>query len=248
MPNARGRGRTTQDAHKILTATTDDEAGTITIATAGRPDPMTLAFPVDTLGDQLRHAVWTMIPHAGHGGRWGSSASLIPRMSTVRHLHASLTASGVSGFDDPDLRFGDFLPTRERAGGTWRGFRRAVAWALREWHPEGDRLAEVMLADRMDSTIANPTVAYDEATAALIEGAARETFLAWVGTHRNFIAAVGVDTDDRNWIVLSADAVVEVARSSGSEEARLLLEYVDQGRSEERRVGKECRSRWSPYH
>src|SRR5256885_9195030 len=24
--------------------------------------------------------------------------------------------------------------------------------------------------------------------------------------------------------------------------------YVDTGRSEERRVGKECRSRWSPYH
>src|SRR5476651_2341120 len=23
---------------------------------------------------------------------------------------------------------------------------------------------------------------------------------------------------------------------------------VDEGRSEERRVGKECRSRWSPYH
>ena len=23
---------------------------------------------------------------------------------------------------------------------------------------------------------------------------------------------------------------------------------VEQGRSEERRVGKECRSRWSPYH
>ena len=23
---------------------------------------------------------------------------------------------------------------------------------------------------------------------------------------------------------------------------------VDTGRSEERRVGKECRSRWSPYH
>ena len=26
------------------------------------------------------------------------------------------------------------------------------------------------------------------------------------------------------------------------------LEPVDAGRSEERRVGKECRSRWSPYH
>ena len=24
--------------------------------------------------------------------------------------------------------------------------------------------------------------------------------------------------------------------------------YTDQDRSEERRVGKECRSRWSPYH
>ena len=25
-------------------------------------------------------------------------------------------------------------------------------------------------------------------------------------------------------------------------------EATDKGRSEERRVGKECRSRWSPYH
>ena len=26
------------------------------------------------------------------------------------------------------------------------------------------------------------------------------------------------------------------------------LEYTEKDRSEERRVGKECRSRWSPYH
>src|SRR2546430_6146397 len=26
------------------------------------------------------------------------------------------------------------------------------------------------------------------------------------------------------------------------------IEFSEQGRSEERRVGKECRSRWSPYH
>ena len=25
-------------------------------------------------------------------------------------------------------------------------------------------------------------------------------------------------------------------------------QWFDAGRSEERRVGKECRSRWSPYH
>ena len=26
------------------------------------------------------------------------------------------------------------------------------------------------------------------------------------------------------------------------------VEILEDGRSEERRVGKECRSRWSPYH
>src|SRR5256886_7796603 len=29
---------------------------------------------------------------------------------------------------------------------------------------------------------------------------------------------------------------------------RRLLKQIASGRSEERRVGKECRSRWSPYH
>ena len=29
---------------------------------------------------------------------------------------------------------------------------------------------------------------------------------------------------------------------------RLRLEHPEAQRSEERRVGKECRSRWSPYH
>ena len=28
----------------------------------------------------------------------------------------------------------------------------------------------------------------------------------------------------------------------------IALEFAKEGRSEERRVGKECRSRWSPYH
>ena len=28
----------------------------------------------------------------------------------------------------------------------------------------------------------------------------------------------------------------------------LSLEQIEKDRSEERRVGKECRSRWSPYH
>src|SRR5438874_8015196 len=35
------------------------------------------------------------------------------------------------------------------------------------------------------------------------------------------------------------------ARSGGADDARVLPR---EARSEERRVGKECRSRWSPYH
>ncbi len=34
----------------------------------------------------------------------------------------------------------------------------------------------------------------------------------------------------------------------GQEITRLAANADDHGRSEERRVGKECRSRWSPYH
>ena len=37
-----------------------------------------------------------------------------------------------------------------------------------------------------------------------------------------------------------------LSRTSASENVELPLLYA--GRSEERRVGKECRSRWSPYH
>ena len=29
---------------------------------------------------------------------------------------------------------------------------------------------------------------------------------------------------------------------------RSIQDFVERNRSEERRVGKECRSRWSPYH
>ena len=31
-------------------------------------------------------------------------------------------------------------------------------------------------------------------------------------------------------------------------DGRILLEPRERSRSEERRVGKECRSRWAPYH
>ena len=42
------------------------------------------------------------------------------------------------------------------------------------------------------------------------------------------------------------DAAVERLESKGCEVK--YTEFEGAGRSEERRVGKECRSRWSPYH
>src|SRR2546422_4455600 len=45
----------------------------------------------------------------------------------------------------------------------------------------------------------------------------------------------------------SPDNAIVLRRSAGSE----LVSQIDRAtadRSEERRVGKECRSRWSPYH
>ena len=40
----------------------------------------------------------------------------------------------------------------------------------------------------------------------------------------------------------------EEAAPQGPKQKKLKLSKVPAERSEERRVGKECRSRWSPYH
>ena len=42
--------------------------------------------------------------------------------------------------------------------------------------------------------------------------------------------------------------LVGIAGVSGSGKSSLALGVLYAERSEERRVGKECRSRWSPYH
>src|SRR2546422_2905385 len=41
--------------------------------------------------------------------------------------------------------------------------------------------------------------------------------------------------------------IAEILETRGINIAAVIIEPI-QGRSEERRVGKECRSRWSPYH
>ena len=49
-------------------------------------------------------------------------------------------------------------------------------------------------------------------------------------------------------IVLSATVLSSVGVMAASAEGAVNFLPSSNARSEERRVGKECRSRWSPYH
>ena len=48
------------------------------------------------------------------------------------------------------------------------------------------------------------------------------------------------------YVPVNVEKYVEKAHTRGAD--CILLDLEDSVRSEERRVGKECRSRWSPYH
>ena len=68
--------------------------------------------------------------------------------------------------------------------------------------------------------------------------------------YTEFLPISRADMEARGWeqldfVVVGGDAYVDHP-SFGTAIISRLLEA--EGRSEERRVGKECRSRWSPYH
>ena len=60
-------------------------------------------------------------------------------------------------------------------------------------------------------------------------------------------------TEAVEWISELEDKMVEITAKEQNKEKRMKriednLSDLWDNRSEERRVGKECRSRWSPYH
>ena len=52
--------------------------------------------------------------------------------------------------------------------------------------------------------------------------------------------------DNKNW--LTEEDICQVLLWNDTPISIIPPNFVDLKRSEERRVGKECRSRWSPYH
>ena len=58
----------------------------------------------------------------------------------------------------------------------------------------------------------------------------------------------GVQLRDGELFKLYSSCEHDVRRQLAVQRAALLHRLKEQLRSEERRVGKECRSRWSPYH
>src|SRR5258708_6982725 len=99
------------------------------------------------------------------------------------------------------------------------------------------------LADKLRQFLGNNAVADDPDTLAAHGGD------KWLAAHQPEVVVFARSTDDVSKLLqfASRERIPVTARGGG-------FGYVggcvpaQGGRSEERRVGKECRSRWSPYH
>src|SRR5690554_3183146 len=117
-------------------------------------------------------------------------------------------------------------------------------------------------ADRLPfalSSIANANGFYDSIYVVTPDGKglAGITYTDGKATPLSYYEAAEFQVADRSWFkrAIAGDEVFSaplVSRSTGNFISNVVIPIRDQGeviaRSEERRVGKECRSRWSPYH
>src|SRR5258707_15269192 len=69
------------------------------------------------------------------------------------------------------------------------------------------------------------------------------------GEARELLRRAGIDPEDvKARLYRKFDALAKEYAAAGRPVPALLKQALSDLRSEERRVGKECRSRWSPYH
>ena len=87
------------------------------------------------------------------------------------------------------------------------------------------------------------------------EGTRIKEIVSLEGVRDNQLIGYGIvvglnGTGDKRQTVFSAQTLANTLRRMGVtiDPSAILVRNVAAVRSEERRVGKECRSRWSPYH
>ena len=173
-------------------------------------------------------------------------------LGPARHMSATLDRTAdwvVEGAELPLLWHWLYLLTSSPRAGLGRdghpklgGFLPPVALARRMW--AGGRLvfhAPLRLGDqvRKDSTIKDVTVKHG-----------RSGTLCFVTVEHCISNAAGLCITEEHDIVYREDPKPGQAAAPSAPPASPAAGWIQifSKRSEERRVGKECRSRWSPYH
>src|SRR2546426_11971890 len=103
------------------------------------------------------------------------------------------------------------------------------------------------LLARLDSTTPLPRRLAEHHRAQMFVGAALARAGLKDSASHVLVAARGGRDVDPEQELLSLEAFARTLLGERDQAIDLLKRYVA-ARSEERRVGKECRSRWSPYH
>ena len=143
-------------------------------------------------------------------------------------LHHKVLAR-VRGQDGESIPAGQFLPWIERLG----------------WGARFDRVVLEQVIRRLQD--APQSLALSLSATTLRDLQSRQAILQQLRLHPEQARLLSLELDARH--LSGSQELQQWSQNLRSTGARLGLQHFGgQFRSEERRVGKECRSRWSPYH
>ena len=218
MP-ALSRGMRTATYEILELLNVDEDSLTVTVRHAGANDPEVCSVTsantpaarqlVRAMADSLvvssssdSDSRWTSW-HTLRNGAWAAGVML-------RGLHGR----GITSFADPSLTV-PVLRTLYRPMSSSQ--KRTACWllarAVRDHHPNGRALAYALKNSRFEVEDHQPFT-YDIETAADIEGVGRRIWVDAYIAQRELFATIGYDVSGRQWLQVSADDVLEWARTT----------------------------------